>query len=330
MQNLHRLGEDLQVDPLLQCFVNFPLVSRHFSAGATVDNSHFAGAQAHSRARRVDGRVPAADDHHPFAQTCLLAQGYSAQEWHTVKDALRFILTRDAQLLRLVGADGQKDRSKAFVEQFVHISNGVVELKGHPQFQNLVNLIVEHLARQAIGGNAHPGHAPGHWQGLVDSDLVAHPRQKVGGGEPRWAGSHHCHPAHLFGRQFSRCLWIRPQFPVSLFPRFLALLVPFLINSVGHEPLESTDGHRAVQLASVALGFARVVADAAHGRWEGIVLLDDLQCLFVTLLGDQGDVALGARVGWAGSLAGTCAFLGNDISTGDSLRIGLVGGRPCG
>ena len=281
-------------------------------------------AQPQGGAGRVDGRVAAADDHDPVAQVHLFAQGHRAQEGHAVEHALGLVLAGDAQLLGLVGANGQKDGGEALVKQLVDVPDGVVELQLDAQAQDLVDLAVQHLVGQAVGRDADPGHAASHRQRFKDGDLVAHARQKVGRGETRRTGADDGHAPLVLWRQLGRRLGVGVQLPVLLWP---ALPIPLVIDRVGDEALEGADGHRAVQLAAVALGLAGMVADAAHGRREGVVLLDDLQRLLVALLGDEGDVALGAGVGRAGGLAGAGALLGDDISAGNGLGIGLVDGR---
>ncbi len=67
------------------------------------------------------------------------------------------------------------------------------------------------------------------------------------------------------------------------------------------------------------------MAHAAHRGREGIVLLDHLQSLFVPLLRDEGDIALGACICGAGELAGAGALLGDDVRAGHGLRVGFEG-----
>ncbi len=61
----------------------------------------------------------------------LFPQADRAQEGHTVEDALH-VLTGDAQLLGLVGADGQEDSRVSLVKQFVNVPDGAVEFELPP------------------------------------------------------------------------------------------------------------------------------------------------------------------------------------------------------
>ena len=103
------------------------------------------------------------------------------------------------------------------------------------------------------------------------------------------------------------------------------LCVPLGIDAVGDKAFQRADGYRAVQQASIALSLARMVADPPHRRGEGIVLLDYLQGFFVALFADQRNITLGAGVGRASCLAGARTFFGDDVRTGDGLRVGFVG-----
>ena len=106
-QDRDRLDQHFELDPLFQCLVDLPCVGRHLGPGAAVDDRHIAGAQAQGGAGRVDGRVAAADNHHPVAQPDLFAQANAAQEGHAVEYALG-VFAGNGQLLRFVGADGQE------------------------------------------------------------------------------------------------------------------------------------------------------------------------------------------------------------------------------
>jgi hypothetical protein len=217
--------------------------------------------------------VAASDYCYPVSEAYVFAKGHGAQEWHAVEHTFGIILAGDAEFLRLVGPDGQEYRRESFVEQLVDVPNGVIQLEFHAQAQNLIDLKIEYVVRQAVLGDAHPSHAPGNRQGLKDGDLVSHPRQEVACRQPRRASTYHCHPSSIFGRQFGRRLGVRAQLSIAGRP---SLASPLVINSVRYESFQRANGDRAVQLAPVAFSFAGVVAHATHCGREGIILLDYL------------------------------------------------------
>src|SRR3989304_4981407 len=61
---------------------------------------------------------------------------------------------------------------------------------------------------------------------------------------------------------------------------------------------------------------------------EGIILLDDAQCLAIPAFGDQGDIPLGALPGRAAPPAGSDAELLDGVSCGDCLGVEAIGGFP--
>jgi len=66
--------------------------------------------------RCIDGRVSSTDDHDTVAQPDLFTQRYGTKKGHPVKYTLGQILPGNPQFLRLVGADSQEYRDKAFVK----------------------------------------------------------------------------------------------------------------------------------------------------------------------------------------------------------------------
>ena len=68
----------------------------------------------------------------------------------------------------------------------------------HAEVEDALHLCVEHVARQAVAGDAEAHHAPGHRAGLADRDGVPATGEVVGGGEPGRAGADDQHP--LAGR----------------------------------------------------------------------------------------------------------------------------------
>ena len=72
----------------------------------------------------------------------------------------------------------------------------------HAERRDAADLGVEHVARQAVGGDAVAHHAAGLGAGVADLDLVAEPREVVRGREPARAGADHEHAlAAALGRR---------------------------------------------------------------------------------------------------------------------------------
>ncbi len=128
-----------------------------------------------------------------------------------------------------------------------------VELQLDAQVEDALHLGVEHVARQPVLRNAEAHHAAGERTGLDDLDAVAEPPQVIRRGQARGSGAddEHALAALGFGRR---------ELPAAL-QRFVA-----------EEALDRVDADRLVELAAVARGLARVIADAPHDRRQRIVL----------------------------------------------------------
>ena len=162
----------------------------------------------------------------------------------------------DVGALADVGAHREEGRVEAAVAHgLLDVRDLRVQLERHAHVEDALHLGVEHVARQPVLGDAEAHHAAGHRPGLVDRHLVAEPGEVVGGGEPGGPGTHHQNP--LAGRLGRR------------------LHSPAVLDRlVAEEALDRVDAHRLVELAAVAGGLARVVADAPHDRRERVVLHD--------------------------------------------------------
>ena len=137
----------------------------------------------------VDRGVAAAvDDDAPAEHRRLLAF-HRAQHRDRVEDVRR-VLGRDERALGDVRADGEERGSEAAV---LHRPRDVVDLGAeadrHAHVDDALHLGVEHVARQAVLGDAEAHHPAHQRAGLDHRDRVAEPAQVVGGRHPRGAGA---------------------------------------------------------------------------------------------------------------------------------------------
>ena len=79
------------------------------------------------------------------------------------------------------------------------------------------------------------------------------------------------------------------------------------------ELLDVIDRDRLVDGSAGAVELARMVADAAADRGEGVLVLDEGERFFVAAFARHLDVALDGDVGGAGGLTGRGAGFGNDV-----------------
>ena len=160
-EDLHRLGQELQLHSLSFSLVHLPIVSWHLRAGSAIGQNHLVAAQAKGRAGAVYRGIAAAHHHHPLAQSRLASQAHLPEEGNAVEHPLR-ILAWYAQLLWLMGTDGQEDSVVAIGEKSIHIPHGCAQAQIHPQPEDLLYLPLEHLPGQSVRGYAHSHHPAGH------------------------------------------------------------------------------------------------------------------------------------------------------------------------
>ena len=78
----------------------------------------------------------------------------------------------------------------------------------------------------------------------------------------------------------------------GLFGGYL-LLLGMIVDPVGHEALQSADGHGAVQLCTIAFIFARVITNTPDRCGEGVILFYHFQGFGIAPLADKGNISLG-------------------------------------
>ena len=179
--HLDRRGEELEAHALEAGLVLLLLVDHHLLRAAAVDDGAGLGAEAQGGARRVHGRVAAADDHDVLADPLLLAQVGALQEVDAVDHAVE-LLAGDVHGDRVHAAGGDHDRVVALAQlvegDVAPDLDVVVEL--HAVLGDPVDVQLDHVARQAERRHADQGGAAARGQRLVDVDLVAVGGQLLG------------------------------------------------------------------------------------------------------------------------------------------------------
>ena len=167
-----------------------------------------------------------------------------------------------------MGANGEEDRLVALGRQFVdrlHLHPGAnLHALGH----DVVDLLLQHIAGQTIGGHAHAHHATGDWQRLEDRHGITQPNQVLGGREARGAGADDgdrlvVFPLRELGRLLRCAVGQRP---------------------IGDEALGRHRRYRLVQQPAVAFFLAEGIADAPANAREGQAILDQAVGVGVALL----------------------------------------------
>ena len=225
---------------------------RHLLAGAAIDDDRLVGAEAARGAGGVEGGVAAAiDDNLAPEQRRRLAL-HRAQQRDGVED-LRRAAGRNIGALGDMGADGEKRRVEAARgHRRLDVVDARVELQRDAEIENAADLRVEDVARQPVFGDAEAHHAARQRTRLADHDLMAEPRELIGGGEPGRPGA-----------DDKRAL-----------ARFHGGLVegPALFDGeIAEEALDRIDADGDIENRPIASGFAGVIADASHAGGQRIV-----------------------------------------------------------
>ena len=311
--DLHGIGQQLELHALFLGLLNFLGQSGHFNAATAIDNRHFLRAHAQGSARGVHGHVATADDNRLLARGYLLAQVHGAEEVEPVHHALR-VVAGQAHLLALVRASGHEDGGIAVLLESLDSDIARTSAELHAQLdldaliENLLDLVVEHIARQPVRRHAQAKHAAQERPRLEQRHTVALLGQILRRGQ---AGRATTNDGDFF---FLNLDWRERR---ALFPVALG------IHVIRGETLEVAYGHRLVELLAVALGLAGVLADAAaHGR-QRAALLDQLVGLVELAGRNQRHVALGIHARRASGLAWSHALgLRDAVDIGNGLRVG--------
>jgi hypothetical protein len=168
-------------------------------------------------------------------------------------DHARCVHRRDVDALGQVRAHGDEHGVEVTFGLFRHqVVDAVVGDHPHAELPDPVDLVVEHVAGQPIGGDA-VAHHPARFRACVaDLDLVTQLRQVIRRRQPARPAADHQHPPAAGLRR-------RMERP------------PLLPGHVTEGALHRMDRHRAVHERPVADALTRVVADPAVNRRERVV-----------------------------------------------------------
>ena len=160
----------------------------------------------------------------------------------------------------------------------------VVQHDPHAHSLDAGDLRHQIVARQAVGRDAEMQHAAGQRAGLVDLDLMTEPGQVIGGRQTARSGADHQDALARGGRdRHGPALGCR---------------------QVAEKTLDRVDRHGGVQLAAIAGGFARVIADPAVRRRQRVVGHQRFPGPPVVARLRQGQPGLDVLAGRAGVVAG--------------------------
>ena len=154
-------------------------MGRHLLAGAAVDDQRLLRAEPAGDPGRVHRRVAAAVDRDAPADHRPLARGDAAQERHRVDDPAG-VAGRDVDALGQVRADRDEDRVEAALLALGReVLDPVAAGDPHAERRDPVELAVEDVAGQPVGGDAVAHHPAG----LVARRRGSRPRGRAGA---RW------------------------------------------------------------------------------------------------------------------------------------------------
>ena len=134
----------------------------------------------------------------------------------------------------------------------LEVLDPVVTGEPHPERGDPIHLRAHHVPRQPVGGNPVAHHPARLGAGIANLDLVAEPREVVGGRQAARTRADHQHALAA------------PR------PRGIEQPRP-LEREITEEPLDRVNRQRAVELGAVAHALTRVVADPSVDRGERVL-----------------------------------------------------------
>ncbi len=215
----------------------------------------------------------------------MLAHLDALEEAHGIEN-LAGVAGRNLDLLAEVSADGDEGRVEAARRHLgVKVLDFVVEDDFDAQVLDPGDLGFEDVTWQAIGRDAEVHHPARHRAGLMDHHGMAAAGQVIGARKTGGTGSDDQHPLARRDRRLGE--------PPAL-----------LEGEIAQISLDGVDADRRLQLAAVAQGFARVVADPTMNGRQGVVLNEDFPGCSVITFDDLGEPSLDVLTGRARGVAG--------------------------
>ena len=281
----------------------------HILHPAAIDTGDALRPQAQGGTGGVHRHVAAAHHADLFAgEVGGLALADAAEQLHGADHVLGG-LALQAQLLVVVGADGDVNRVKAALD----VRHGQVFADGHAGVdgdagrQDIVDVPVQNVLGQAIVGDAIAQHTAQLGPLLVHGDFMAHQGQVIGGSQAAGAAADDGHRL----------------------ARLRGLFGDGGVRAVVHgKALQPADVHRVVHHAAAALGLAGVFAHIGAGGGEGVVLADEPHRVAVTALPHQGHIAGHVHMGRADGHTGHGVAQGADAPAMEGVLLKILPEAP--
>ena len=160
----------------------------------------------------------------------------------------------------------------------------MVEGQGHPGRHDAGHLPIQHIARQAVGGNTEAQHAARQWARFADLHLMAKPVEVPGAGEARGTGTDHQHLLAAGGGGGCRL----PATGQRL---------------IAEEAFDGVNGDGIIHLGTVAGRFAGVITDPPVDCRQGIFFDQSLPGRLKAARFGQGKPGLDVLASRAGMVA---------------------------
>ena len=286
----HRHGQRLEPHALFEGGVDLVGGSRHLVAGAAAQAGDLFGALADRDTAGFDGGEAVAHDRHPVADAHVAGELELGEKIECGDHAVG-LFSGDAQGAGAQGSETQEDRvvrGRQVVHAHIDAQPRVaLQLDSHaPQD---VQLLVEHVARQAEGRNAVPQHATRFGERLEDRDVMTLEPGVEGAGETGGAGAQ------------DRDAFAAVGLGIDRQEQFAGLLVVEAL--VCHEAMQPADGDRLVDQLPPAGTFAGTRADATQDGRERQVFAQLAHAGLVVAVGDGVEELRDLDVGRTGVAA---------------------------
>ena len=228
-------------------------------------------AEAHGGSGAVKGHVAGSHDDHAAAHAGILSHGGPAQEVRAEQYAGQFI-SGHFQAVSLMRADGDEHRVIR-AQQLGGFRHPAIAFDLYADLGDIRRLFGDHLARQAVGGDA-VGHLPAQRRiRFLERNTVALLGQIEGRGH---AGGAAAHDADLFPRVGKALLVVLPE---------------RVVRMLGGIALDVADRNRLVDLPAAALALTGMGTDPAETLRERNTLVNHGGRLVIAAFLHQAHIA---------------------------------------